>query len=251
MADGTGRPAGGAHLRWDEMAVGHVLGGLDDVDRALFREHLTTCADCRSRVSELRAMASSIEAAASTSEHPPAAVSLQDVDEAAVPRRARVWRERRSAVVTLAAIAISLAAIMWLLAAVGRDSQLVSTARVREATLEALGRGTPAVATFAEGVRGVVVASNSDIAWTLTGLPDLADDERIAVWFTRVADGVDTPAITMTLLPFSRQQVSEGRLAGSVVDASSAELLVTIETVPLPSQPTGIELVRAQLPRDR
>ena len=48
------------HDRYERMAVGHVLGGLDEVDAAAFRAHLLECADCRKRVNELRGIASDL-----------------------------------------------------------------------------------------------------------------------------------------------------------------------------------------------
>ncbi|HEX9766938.1 MAG TPA: anti-sigma factor [Nitriliruptorales bacterium] len=233
-------------MRWDEMAVGHVLGGLDDVDRARFREHLTGCADCRARVEELRDMAFAIERVAATQDRQ-ASPPVEPDPEVRRRRRQDAWRERRAAFLTLVALAIALVGILWLLAAAGRDSELVTTARLREATLEALGSGTPAATTMTGDVRGIVVSSEGEIAWSLTGLPDLADDERIVIWFTDVDETADEPSITTSLLLFGPQQVSRGRLAGSIVDDSTDELRVTVETFPLPSQPTGMELVRADL----
>lgn len=49
------RPA--EHQRYEEMAVAHVLGGLDESEGRLFRNHLVACTDCRARVGELRALA--------------------------------------------------------------------------------------------------------------------------------------------------------------------------------------------------
>lgn len=45
------------HHPFEEMAVAHVLGGLDETDGRLFRSHLLECSDCRARVGELRALA--------------------------------------------------------------------------------------------------------------------------------------------------------------------------------------------------
>ncbi|MDX1510590.1 MAG: hypothetical protein R3249_04540 [Nitriliruptorales bacterium] len=149
------------------------------------------------------------------------------------------------------ALATGLAGILWLLAAVGRDSELVSTARIREATLQALGSGAAADTTLAPGIRGIVVASETEIAWSLTGLPDLADDQRIVVWFTSVDDSGAQATITTSLLLFGPDHLVGGRLAGSILDAHTDEVLVTIETFPLPSRPSGTELLRADLPGDR
>jgi hypothetical protein len=45
------------HRSYEDMAVAHVMGGLDDDEGRLFRAHLLDCGDCRARVGELRAIA--------------------------------------------------------------------------------------------------------------------------------------------------------------------------------------------------
>lgn len=250
MTDGAGRPAGGeAHLRWDELAVGHVLGDLDDVDRALFRDHLSGCADCRSRVRDLRSVAEELAHAAR--DEPIKGVGPHaDPDEG--PRRLVERVEgRRGTVITVVALAFGLIAVLLVAGIAGRDSELVATARVREATLEALGSGTPAAVTLADGVKGIVVASNDQVAWSLTGLPELAEGELLVVWLTSVDDGADGPAITTAARPYGPDAINEGRLAGSVLDDSANELRVTIEPIPPPSSPRGRQLVSADLSAGR
>src|SRR5680860_136969 len=46
-----------AHHHFEQLAVAHVLGGLDDGDARVFRSHLLECPTCRARVGELRAIA--------------------------------------------------------------------------------------------------------------------------------------------------------------------------------------------------
>jgi len=52
------------HARFEQLALSHVLGGLDRGDADDFRSHLRTCAPCRARVAELRGISSSLDAAA-------------------------------------------------------------------------------------------------------------------------------------------------------------------------------------------
>jgi hypothetical protein len=49
-----------AHRSYEDMAVSHVLGGLDSDQGRVFRSHLLECSDCRARVGELRAIASDL-----------------------------------------------------------------------------------------------------------------------------------------------------------------------------------------------
>lgn len=53
-----GEPAG--HRHYEDMAVEHVLGGLDEERGRVFRAHLLECPTCRARVGELRAIASDL-----------------------------------------------------------------------------------------------------------------------------------------------------------------------------------------------
>lgn len=45
------------HRYFEDMAVSHVLGGLDEAAGRVFRSHLLKCPDCRAHVGELRALA--------------------------------------------------------------------------------------------------------------------------------------------------------------------------------------------------
>lgn len=45
------------HRHFEQLAVAHVLGGLEGEQAQLFRSHLLDCANCRARVGELRAIA--------------------------------------------------------------------------------------------------------------------------------------------------------------------------------------------------
>lgn len=250
MSDSVGRPAGEAHLRWDELAVGHVLGELDQVDRALFRDHLAGCADCRSRVRDLRSVADELAQAAR--DEPIKGVGPHEDPDARSRRLVEGARGRRRTVVTLVALTLGLIVLLFVAGVAGRDTELVATARVREATLEALGSGTPAPVTLSDGVKGIVVASSDQVAWSLTGLPELGPDELLVVWLTSVdEDATDGPTITTAARPYGPEAINEGRLAGTVLDDTARELRVTIEELPLAASPQGRELVVADLAASR
>ena len=48
------------HAQFEELAVGHVSGGLSSNQAQVFRAHLLDCPQCRARVGELRAIASDL-----------------------------------------------------------------------------------------------------------------------------------------------------------------------------------------------
>jgi|SRR5918997_4904052 hypothetical protein len=45
------------HRYFEELAVTHVVGGLDESEGRIFRAHLLECSDCRAQVGELRSIA--------------------------------------------------------------------------------------------------------------------------------------------------------------------------------------------------
>lgn len=50
-------PGPDGHRYFEELAVSHVVGGLDESEGSVFRAHLLECDDCRAQVGELRAIA--------------------------------------------------------------------------------------------------------------------------------------------------------------------------------------------------
>jgi hypothetical protein len=50
-------PGADGHRYFEELAVSHVVGGLDDSEGRIFRAHLLECSECRAQVGELRAIA--------------------------------------------------------------------------------------------------------------------------------------------------------------------------------------------------
>lgn len=48
------------HRAYEDFAVRHVMGSLDEAESGTFRSHLLDCSDCRARVGELRSIASDL-----------------------------------------------------------------------------------------------------------------------------------------------------------------------------------------------
>ncbi|MGI9018259.1 MAG: hypothetical protein ACR2HR_14345 [Euzebya sp.] len=48
------------HRPYEDFAVRHVMGSLDEAESGTFRSHLLDCSDCRARVGELRSIASDL-----------------------------------------------------------------------------------------------------------------------------------------------------------------------------------------------
>lgn len=59
---------GDSHRRWEELAAGHALGGLDADDERLFAGHLANCARCAALVASHDSMLARIDDATDTGE---------------------------------------------------------------------------------------------------------------------------------------------------------------------------------------
>lgn len=188
------------HQRYERLAVGHVVGGLDDVDAARFRSHLVSCRACRTRVAELRGIASDLVA---TEREERAARATTGGTETEVAERVEEQAPPRADEVAASA------AWPWRILAVGLAPLLVlgvlawgvwtrAEAQVRDA---ALVTSTTALRTIAEGrpvplevdpaatdVSGTVAVTGAEVAVALAGLPELGPDEEVRV-AVRDADG--------------------------------------------------------------
>ena len=232
------------HQRYEELAVGHVLGGLDPADAASFRAHLISCRDCRLRVAELRDIAAGLQVAEREERAHARLRTKVDEDQpeeeaggaASLPRQ----RSRPSTVVVFLVLVGLLALVLfWNLHLRTRDAALGALADGRAETLQELAVGVPVPVTTAEGVDAIVVVDDQDVAFSVTGLPEPAAGERLVVW---LLDGPDGDRPVMQRLTTSDQP---GSLSGTVETRGEQDLAVTIEAGRPGPIPQGAELVRA------
>lgn len=230
--------------RWDELALGHVLGGLPDADASSFRGHLAGCGQCRARVAELRSMASDL-AAAEREERATQRLRTrtESRDDAVVPPVSDGGGMRRRALVAGAVVAV-VVLLLALWAAWLRDlnGELREVAEAHARTLTVLGSGTSVPATTSQSVTGVVAVAGDLVAWSLAGLPTPASDERLVVWVRRDGEVDDVAVYTPDQIA-----VEDGRLASTAEAADATQLLVTLESVMVPGQPLGDPIVEADL----
>jgi hypothetical protein len=228
------------HERYEQLAVGHVLGGLAAADASDFRDHLLGCRPCRARVAELRDLASDLavaereeRAALRLKTETPTRRELPEFEPAPARRAARV------VAVVLTVVLVSVFAV-WNAHLRTQNMTLLRNAELREQTLAALGSGEALPTRFRQGVDGVVVADGDRIAYSFTDLPVPAAAERLVVWL--VTDGKPQIASVHTA-----RQLLERRLASTIGDRSASRFLVSVEPWPLPTDPTGVVLVEADL----
>lgn len=232
------------HDHFEELAVGHVLGGLPSDDAARFRSHLTGCRDCRARVAELRDIASDL-AAAEREERARARVKTEvarrDDDEPGLGPAWSVSSRALSVVAALALLAV-LGLAFWNFHLRDQNERLLAVTEAREAILEGLATGSPVPATLTGSVTGQVVADGTHVTVDLAGLPQLAADQRLVVWLLGDAP---TDHYWRT---YGADELPEGRLALHDPHRGRERLVVTVEAADrAPGEPEGRELVDADL----
>lgn len=243
MADG--------HEHYQQLAVGHVLGGLGPDDDAAFRSHLLDCRDCRARVAELRGIASDLERA-ERDERARATLTTEverrapedepargGPDRAGPDRGARIGiRHVTVAVIVVAVLAGGMA--FWNLHLRTSNALIGSVAEQHARTLEVLADGVALDVEADHPVRGVAATNGEHVALSLVGLEVPGEGERLVAW----VHGEDGPAPVGQIRP---SRVEEGT-AALVIEASGAQVLeVRRETGELDGAPGGERLARVEL----
>lgn len=228
------------HERFEELAVGHVLGGLGSDEAATFRSHLIGCRDCRLRVAELRDIAAGL-AQAEREERRLAATKLEVARRQAAEEQERGWWARAAwpvaLTVSVVAALLSMALLFWNYYLRSNNAELLRVTQEQEKVLETLAGGQLLDAELAAGVRGLVAVSPSGIAIDLTGLPQAQPGEELVVWLLGT-DGV----VWQQSFPATR-----GRLPLARPVDGARWLVVSLEAKPAGERPAGRVLVRADL----
>lgn len=238
------------HRRYEELAVGHVLGGLPHDDAAEFRGHLVDCRDCRRRVAELRDIAANL--ADAEREERQRARTKTEVVRRAEPqpdesREAssvgwRTPRPRTFAWWTIGLLVVALALGLWTFHLRTVNAELLAAVDRQELVMEVMASGTT-VTTVLEGpVQGRVATTDELVALTLVDVPQPAPDRRLVIW---LVTGEDTEPVFV-----GRRAGSDGRVAWVGERRGADRLLVTIEVWPATTDdigPTGTVVAEADL----
>lgn len=233
--------------RWDELALGHVLGGLPHEDASAFRSHLVGCQLCRRRVAELRSLDSEM-AAAEREERAAERMRLQlESRESETPRDLDPIRPERPRWVSGAMVAVVALLVfgvsLWNAHLRTQNAELSRVAELQAETLGALGAGTMVPADTSRGVTGVVAVEGDRIAYSLAGVPTPSAGERLVVWL-ELPDG---PAVVAV---HTGSQIQDGRMASTVSRPDVDRILITIEPAAVPDAPTDPYLLEARLTGD-
>jgi anti-sigma factor RsiW len=233
------------HARYEELAVGHVLGGLTARQSAEFREHLHSCPECRTRVAELHGIADDLAAA-------------ERDERARTPVRTEVSRrtEREGdpiitsrigvghvTVAVLVVLSLATAMAFW-------NLHLRSTATAYLGVLEAQGDALARLASgvelqpeLAPGLEARVVTDGDHVTLTLAGLEVLGEGERLVAWF----DGAADPATTPPRVVAGPGELVDGTVAVSLEVGGATELTLTREVGVSQREPQGPVLVEVAL----
>lgn len=228
--------------RWDELALGHVLGGLPAGDASEFRGHLASCSQCRARVAELRSLASDM-AAAEREERATQRIRTQTEsrrEPEAPPSPSPVSLGRRTVVAAAVVVLVLALLSIWNAHLRTQNGELRDAVDRQARTLVTLGAGTAVPATTATGVTGVVSVDGDRVGYSLAGLPVPQAGERLVVWLE--ADGEYTPSAVHV-----PTQLEDGRLASTLAAVDASRLLITIEPIVIPERPSERVVVEAEL----
>ena len=238
-----------AHHRYEQLAVGHVLGGLDAVDAAEFRSHLLSCRHCRLRVAELRGIASDL-AAAEREERVAARVQTEVARRAEQEEQGPEGGSRLShgalAGVGTVAVLLAVALLVWNFHLRDVNRTLLEATAAREQVLSMLASGDPIGADLHEGIEGLVALEDGEVALDLAGLPAVGADRWLAVW---LVNG-DAPH---RYEAFPASAVQDGRFAVHLRHYGADRIVVSVEDRPteergMPQEPEGLILLEAELP---
>lgn len=237
------------HRYFEDMAVAHVLGGLDESDGRVFRSHLLQCPECRAHVGELRALAHDLADVERDERRVRSAKSVEtkrredtdqeDEDDAALPPPATARVPR---LLVLAGVLVLMGLGAWNLTlrnTLANQEAIVATVTDAAELLEF--GDEVAWQAHADGVDATLRTDGGRLVLLVTGLVD--DDAAHAIY---QLDGDDNVVASEPV------EVSDGRLYYLVpLHADGRRLVVTRPVQSLPDHPTGQEVLEATLPAQR
>lgn len=233
------------HGRYEELAVGHVLGGLTPEQSAAFRSHLHTCSECRSRVAELHGIADDLAAAARDERSRTSVrteVTRRAEPEPAPPRSPRIGVGHVTAAVVVV-LALATAMAFWNLHLRSAAATYLGVAEAQGDALARLATGAELTAVLASGIQGRVVTDGDAVTITLAGVEELGEGERLVAWF----DGAPDPTTTPPRVLAGPGELVDGTVAASLEVGEATDLRVTRETGISQSEPQGPVLVEVAL----
>jgi anti-sigma factor RsiW len=227
----------GGHSEYEDMAVAHVLGGLDEDQGRVFRAHLLECPHCRARVGELRAIASDlagVERNARREEHREEAEGRLDTKERAererdevptldAPAQPALWP--RVALGALLVVVIALSAYVFMLR--GQVAQLEQELVDRGTASAVLEHGSEVPLSYLDTeVSATVAMDGRDVAVIVDDLDDDATHQLVLVDDDGDRRAVPAASTDGRLFMLVRREPGDVRLR---VERGEGELVVEAE----------------------
>lgn len=231
------------HRRFDGLALDHVLGGLSGRKASDFRTHLATCADCRSRVAELRGIAAElgeVERDERSREQLRTEVVRRDEAEHGPVAPTRRLTIGHVTAVTIVVLLLAAGVAFWNLHLRTQVDAYASVVSSQSDALRDLATGVEVDAQLRNGVSGRFVATDDRVAFALAGL-QLRPREMAAVWVT---DGDGEVALTQAV---PGELLTEGGYAGVVDRDEVVTVTITREDGQPGAAPAGRELASTDL----
>jgi hypothetical protein len=230
------------HARFEQLALSHVLGGIERGDADDFRTHLRACSDCRHRVTELRGISSSLDAAARDERRQVTQRSALERREPSPPAGAgRRGPSRLGVLVVSAALVVGFA--FWNLHLRTSVDVYLAAADDRGAILRDLATGTLLDDPSLDPVSARVAVAGPRIALVIADGGPLGSDERLVAWLMPLGSSADE-AVILAVGPASTTEV-----AVRIPRGAASRLVVTRERGLLSSGgPRGAELLSVPLP---
>lgn len=185
-ADGLMQGDHEEHRPYEDFAVRHVMGGLDDAEQGTFRSHLLDCTECRARVGELRSIASDLAEVERADRRERAAQRVETKErEAEPPHHHRPEPPSRGTrVLAVSGVLLLVMLSIWNFVLRGQNEELRGLAAAEVAagetinfgdawTQEVLRPGHEGIARVLDGRMAVMVRGTDDDA---TYRIDLVDD---------------------------------------------------------------------------
>jgi hypothetical protein len=242
------------HRAYDDMAVAHVMGDLDEYEGRVFRAHLLDCHDCRARVGELRAIAHELAGVERDEQRVRSAKAVEmksradggddtgeSEDEPAAPRRAGMGWVGRVLVLGTVALLVLLGAYVFTLR--GQIATLQREVDLRVEASAALEHGRElSIIHTAPGVEDATVKRHGE---TVVVLLDGLEDER--VYGLYLVDDSGPTAQTVYRQP---RPAENGRLFELFrLDGEEDRFIVTRPSNGFGAEPSGATVFEAHLDR--
>lgn len=135
------------HRPFEDFAVRHVMGGLDDAQQGTFRSHLLDCTECRARVGELRSIASDLAEVERADRRERAAQRVETKErEAETGTHHHRYTEppsRTTKVLAVSGVLLLVMLSVWNFVLRGHNEDLIALAAAEIAAAETINFGQP------------------------------------------------------------------------------------------------------------